>query len=66
MVPLALILCSAKGRRAVTATADTALATVLLVCLLGVVLGLPVGAIYLLWVAAGYLSRFVAEFVGLA
>lgn len=65
-VPLALVLCSGRGRRAVLASLDTALATVLLVCLLGVVLGLPVGAAYLMWVAGGYLLRFVAECFGMA
>ena len=65
-VPLALVLCSGRGRRAVLASLDTALATVLLICLLGVVLGLPVGAAYLMWVAGGYLLRFIAECVGMA
>ncbi len=63
--PLLLAACTAKGRRAVLATLDTALASVLLVCLLGVVLGLPVGALYLLCVAGGYLLRFVAASIGL-
>lgn len=65
-VPLALVLCSGRGRRAVLASLDTALATVLLICLLGVVLGLPVGAAYLMWVAGGYLLRFIAECFGMA
>jgi hypothetical protein len=65
-VPLALVLCSGRGRRAVLASLDTALATVLLICLLGVVLGLPVGAAYLMWVAGDYLLRFVAECFGMA
>lgn len=64
--PLALALCTGRGRRIVVATLDTAVSSALLVCLLGVVLGLPVGAAYLLWVAAGYLFRFAAEPLGLA
>lgn len=66
LIPLLLAAVTAKGRRAVLATLDTALATFLLVCLLGVVLGLPVGALYLLWVAGGYLLRFLAASTGLS
>lgn len=60
--PLALSLCTRKGRGTIFAALDTALASLLLVCLLGVVLGLPLGAAYLLWVAAGYLLRFATDF----
>jgi hypothetical protein len=53
----ALALCAtARGRAAVAAAVDTAVAVVLTVLLLAIVLGLPVGALYLAWRAVGYFA----------
>ena len=57
-----------RGRSVVVATADTVAASVLLVLLLGVVLGLPVGAVYLGAKGAAYVwggvRPWVARVVG--
>lgn len=52
-----LALCAtARGRAAVAAAVDTTVAIVLTILLLGIVLGLPVGAFYLAARAVGYFA----------
>jgi len=58
LVPLLGMMCQKQGRRLLFQAADTAVATVLLMLLLGVVLGLPVAAAYLLWVSAKTLASY--------
>ncbi|CAL8470854.1 g10396 [Coccomyxa elongata] len=51
---LLVILASRKGRKLVFDTVETILAIVLVILLLSIVLGLPVGAVYLMLKAISY------------
>ena len=53
---VAALCATARGRAAVAAAVDTSVAVVLTILLLGIVLGLPVGAFYLAARAVGYFA----------
>lgn len=63
IVPLGFMMTQRRGRKLIFDVCDTAIATVLLILLLMVVLGLPVAAAYLVWfLARTVVSHILAQF----